>query len=64
MIEISKTEFFATVGRMDVHPNVAVATLKDRFHVSMWESRDRRVVGKTVSDSWAVSSTRFYKVAA
>ncbi len=40
MIEVTKEQFFATVGQLDVHPRA------ERDH-SSWETRSREFVGRT-----------------
>lgn len=40
MREVTKEQFYATVGQMDVHPRT------ERDHAA-WETRDRRLVGRT-----------------
>ena len=40
MREVSKEEFYATVGPMDVIP-------RPGREVTLWETRDRRVIGKS-----------------
>lgn len=66
MNQVSETEFFRTVGQLNVHPRVDVATLKGRNHVSHWEMLDgaRRVVGRSESDSWDVEPTKFFSALA
>ena len=64
MKQISKPDFFKTVGVLDVTPRVDVSTLQQRFHVSQWELRDRTTVGKTVQDSWGVEATEFWTASA
>lgn len=55
MRKVTKEEFFATVGPLNVHPRVDMASLKTREHASTWEDLNtRRVVGRTVSDSWGI----------
>ena len=58
--EITKTEFFATVGVLNVYPRVDVASLKTRFFTSCWVTINRTVLGKTITDSWGVEPTRFF----
>ncbi len=61
MIPVSKAEFFAMVGRLNVHPRVDASTLKGRYHVSHWEMQDgtRKVVGQSKSDSWSIDPTEY-----
>ena len=56
----SKVDFFNKVGPLDITPRVEVATLSHRFHVSLWEIRNRTIMGKTVADSWGVMPTKFW----
>ncbi len=62
MKEISRTEFFATVGSLNVHPRPDISTFNGRYFASEWELLDnsRRIVGRSVSDSWGVGPTKFY----
>lgn len=60
MRSVSRDEFFATVGSLDVHPRVDVSTLKDRWHESDWETPQRQRLGRTRSDSWGVEPTRYW----
>jgi hypothetical protein len=52
--------FFATINPLDVHPKVVVASFQGRWHTSIWELRDRTVIGRTETDSWDVQPTRYY----
>lgn len=48
MVPVSKEEFFATVGRMDVLPSIVGEACDDeRGYLSRWKLRDGRVVGVT-----------------
>lgn len=58
--EVSKDDFFAKVGPMDVNPRVDGATLKGRFYTSHWETPGRHVVGRSVSDGWGIEETQFF----
>jgi hypothetical protein len=61
MRHVSKEEFFAAIGPLDVNPRVEMSTLKDRLHVSQWEMQNtRQHIGTSVSDSWGVNATQFY----
>ena len=62
--EVTKGEFFDAMGSMDVHPKINAGTLRDRLHTSMWETRTRSIIGKTINDSWAIEPTRFFLVTA
>lgn len=48
MKEVSREEFFATVGQMDVHPRTVDGS---DYRTSVWETRNRVVVGKSVKSS-------------
>jgi hypothetical protein len=60
MIEVTKEEFFARVGPMDVNPRVDVPTLKGRHHTSWWETPQRVLVGKSTADGWGIDPTQFW----
>lgn len=61
MIEVTKDVFFKTVGPLDVHPRVDVATLKERKHVSNWEmNHTRKRVGRSIPDSHGIDPTLFF----
>ena len=60
MTKITKAAFMAKIGILDVMPKVDVNTLRDRFHVSYWELRNRCVVGRTISDSWGIKPTVYF----
>ena len=47
--QISKEQFFSTVGQLDVHPRVLVESFKTPTHVSVWELKNRAVVGRSES---------------
>lgn len=42
MVEVTAAEFYAAMGPLDVHPSVLHST-----EYSVWELRDRRVVGRS-----------------
>ncbi len=60
--QISRDEFFSSIGRLNVHPYVRDSTLKGRFHVSDWIMQDgtRRCVAVTESDAHLGEPTKFY----
>lgn len=60
MIEVTKNEFFAVIGKRDVMPRVDQSTLKGRHHTSDWETPRRDRIGKSVSDSYGSEPSRFY----
>lgn len=60
MVRASYKEFFAAMGKEDVHPHVDKASLRKRFIRSVWETPTRRVLGESFSDSWGVESTVFF----
>lgn len=63
MREVTQAEFFAAVGKMDVHPVPCVASFKNRHHESEWQmqhSFDRKRVGVSLSDSHANEPSRFW----
>lgn len=60
MKQVSKEQFFAKVGPLDVNPRVDVTTLRNRHHVSNWEDRSRVQIGRSVSDSWGIEATQFF----
>ena len=50
--EVPRDVFFAAIGPLNVHPRVDIASLKERYHVSIWEIQGTRErVGKSISDS-------------
>jgi hypothetical protein len=46
---VTREEFFAFMGPRDVHPRVEMATLKTPAIASTWETRNRVVVGRSIS---------------
>lgn len=62
METVTMEEFFAAVGPRDVHPKVDVSTLKSRHHLSRWETRQRVLVGTSLTDSWGIEGA-VYKLA-
>lgn len=56
----TKDQFFATINPLDVHPRVVLASLKGRWHTSIWELRNRTVVGRSESDSHGTDPTRYF----
>lgn len=58
--QVSSHEFFATIESTNAHPRVETQTLKDRYHVSNFETPARAVVGQLISDSWGVEPSRFF----
>jgi hypothetical protein len=59
MTPVSKEDFYLAIGPRDVHPKVDASTLKFRHHVSIWETPQRRVVGRSHSDSWGIEPTTY-----
>ena len=64
MTRISKSDFFEKIGPRNVTPRVDQSSLPQRYHVSLWETRTRIVMAKTVTDSWGVKPTEFWISAA
>lgn len=64
MIRVSREHFFATVGQMDVHPRTDMASLKGRYHHSVWESPNRVAQGESFSDSWGAEPRVYFARAA
>lgn len=62
MRQVTKQEFFAAINPRDVHPRVDTTTLKGRYHTSSFETPARVLVGRLVSDSWAVDPSQFFLV--
>lgn len=53
MREITKDQFFATVGRLNVHPRA-------ERDASFWETPDRRLMGKTTPGYMGGSDRRYF----
>lgn len=55
LVQVTKEQFFAVVGPLNVHPRPDVRSFKGRDFVSDWELQDntRERVGVNVSDFWA-----------
>lgn len=47
--KVSKDAFYAVMNPLDVHPRVQIETLRQSGHVSIWEMRNRQVVGRSTS---------------
>ena len=61
MRPVTRQEFFAAIGHLDVMPRVDVASFKHRIHVSNWETQHtRQLVGRSESDSHGSQPTKFY----
>ena len=63
MRPVTKQEFFQVIGPQNVHPRVDESSLSKRFHTSVFETRKRQPVGRSVSDGWDVLPTAFYLAA-
>ncbi len=50
--QVTKEEFFAAIGRMNVHP-------RPERDASYWETPDRRLIGKTTPGYMGVSERRY-----
>jgi hypothetical protein len=59
VITVTKDQFFAVIGQMDVHPRVEVASLKGRVFTSKWETPRREHIGTSHSDSYGINPTIF-----
>jgi len=59
MRHVTKHEFFAVLGPMNVNPVVEVNSLKHRTHVSKWMTPYREHAGTSFTDSWGIEPTRF-----
>lgn len=44
-VSVTKDEFFAAIGQLNVHPRADVATLRDPHIVSHWEMPNRDRIG-------------------
>ena len=62
MMQVSKEAFFAAMNPLNVHPRPDIPSLKGRYHTTIWEMPDRRVIGKDTSDSHIVEPTRYWLV--
>lgn len=73
-VEVSKEEFYAGVGQLDVHPYPDVNRVRgDRYHTSYWkllrtpqmfDGRMRApgtVIGRSVSDGWGVEPGQYFE---
>lgn len=48
LIDVSKDQFFASIGRMDVHPHIAQRAWSDEWgYVSEWKTRNGTLIGRS-----------------
>lgn len=63
MQKVTKAEFFSAIGNGDIHPRPVVETFRGRFFTSMWEEqKTRKLVGKSINDSYGINGGEYYLI--
>jgi len=62
MHEVTKEEFFAKIGKKDVHPHIVSGWDRETGYTSEWrlQSISRQLVGRSQSQNRGLGPTRFW----